>query len=88
MVLAEVVHRHDYDFGTIHWWWWLLGIVVLVLLVIALVSLLRVRPVPSEPGHRLEPQPNRRAQGASTEPSPRAEIDADEYRRCNDAVRE
>jgi hypothetical protein len=49
VVLAQVVRHQDFDIGVIHWWWWLLGLVVLALLVTALVSLLRERPVGSEP---------------------------------------
>ncbi len=70
-----------------HWWWWLIALVLLVVLVVAVVALFRRQPVAAGSPRTSEPSRSP-AEVLLAERFARGEIDADEYRRRRDALRE
>ena len=85
VVLAQMMDRGDHmDNG--NGWWWIMGIVGLLLivgLVVLIVMTLQRATVPTP-----EASPRRTADDLLAERLARGEIDADEYRRRRDALRE
>ena len=85
VVLGQMMDRGDHmDNG--NGWWWIMGIVGLLLiigLVVLIVMTLQRSNVPTP-----EASPRRTADDLLAERLARGEIDADEYRRRRDALRE
>jgi putative membrane protein len=88
VVLTQIRDRgDDMHHGGSHGWWWLIAIVLLVLLVVAIVALFRRQPVGAESARTTVPSRSG-AEALLAERLARGEIDADEYRRRRDALRE
>jgi putative membrane protein len=88
VVLARMRdHGDDMHHGGGHWWWWLIALFLLVVLVLAVVALFRPQPVAAESSRTSVPSRNP-AEALLAERLARGEIDADEYRRRRDALRE
>jgi putative membrane protein len=88
VVLAQMRDRgDDMHHAGGHWWWWVVALVILVLLVVAVVALFRRQPAAEESPRTSVPSRSP-AEALLAERLARGEIDADEYRRRRDALRE
>jgi putative membrane protein len=88
VVLAHMRdHGDDMHRAGGHWWWWVIALVVLVLLIVAIVALFQRQPVAESSAPTVVPARSP-AEVLLAERLARGEIDADEYRRRRDALRE